>query len=279
VGVADKFEGYLTGVGSTSLYWQGWLPPGEARGVLLLCHGAGEHSGRYQNVVDTVAPDGWAVYGMDHRGHGRSSGNRVHVERFSDWVDDFDLMKREVVARHRDLPLFVLGHSLGAQIALAHALDHQEDLRGLVLSAPFLATSSVPQVVQPVAKIAARLVPRSRFKLVDLDKVSKDPDVVRRYRNDPLVYQGNATLALANIVGSQFDVLIERSRYLRIPLLVQHGDLDAIADPDGSRRLHEASGSPDQTFFLYRGLWHEIYNEPERQRPLDDLREWLADHR
>lgn len=277
--MADKLEGYLTGVDNTNLYWQGWLPDGQVTGVLLLCHGAGEHCGRYQNVVDTLAPDGWAVYGMDHRGHGRSSGERVHVERFSDWVDDFDLFRREVVSRHRDLPVFVLGHSLGAQIALAYALDHPEALRGLVLSAPFLATVSVPQVVQPVAKVAARLLPRARFKLVDLNKISKDPDVVKRYRSDPLVYQGNATLALANIIGSQFDVLIERSRYLRIPVLIQHGAQDAIADPDGSRRLDEASGSPDQTFFLYRGLWHEIYNEPERQLPLEDLREWLANHR
>lgn len=277
--MVDKLEGYFTGVGNINLYWQGWLPSREVTGVLLLCHGAGEHCGRYQNVIDTLAPDGWAVYGMDHRGHGRSSGERVHVERFSDWVDDFDLMKREALSRHRDLPLFVLGHSLGAQIALAYTLNHQEDVRGLVLSAPFLASASVPQAVQPVAKIAARLIPRTRVKLVDLDKVSKDPGVVRHYRSDPFVYQGNATLALANIVGSQFDVLIERSRYLRIPLLIQHGDQDAIADLDGSRRLDEASGSPDQTFFQYRGLWHEIYNEPERQRPLDDLREWLAEHR
>jgi acylglycerol lipase len=279
VSMVDKLDGYLAGVGDVDLYWQGWLPAVPATGVLLLCHGAGEHSGRYQNVVDALAPDGWAVYGVDHRGHGRSSGERVHVERFSDWIGDFDIFRRAVVSKHPNLPVFALGHSLGAQIALAYALDHHEGLRGLVLSAPFLGTVSVPQVARPVARVAARLLPQARFRLVNLDKISKDDHVVRQYRSDPLVYQGNATLALAKIVDAQIDVLINRSRGLRIPMLIQHGSDDAIADPDGSRRLDEASGSPDQTFFLYRGLWHEIYNEPERQRPLDDLREWLAAHR
>lgn len=277
--MGNRVEGYVTGVGNINLYWQGWLPNGRAKSVLLLCHGVGEHSGRYQNVVEALRPDGWAVYGLDLRGHGRSDGERVHIERFSDWVDDFDIFRRNTVGRHPDMPLFVLGHSVGAQIALAYALDHQDVLRGLVLSAPFLATVSVPQVVRPVAKVAGRLLPRARFKLVDLDKISKDPDVVQRYRSDPLVYQGNATLTTANIVGSQFDLLVERSRSLRMPVLIQHGTDDTIAGLSGSRRLDETSGSPDQTFFLYRGLWHEIYNEPERQRPLNDLREWLASHR
>jgi alpha-beta hydrolase superfamily lysophospholipase len=83
---------------------------------------------------------------------------------------------------------------------------------------------------------------------------------------------------MANTIESMFDALIDRSRYLRIPVLIQHGSRDVIADPEGSRRLYEACGSPDLTYFLYRGLWHELYNEPERERPLGDLREWLADH-
>lgn len=279
VDVTDKIEGDLTGVDNTRLYWQGWLPAVPVTGVLLLCHGAYEHSGRYQNVVDTLALDGWAVYGLDLRGHGRSRGEPVHVERFSDWVDDFDRFRREVVSRHQDLPVFVLGHCLGAQIALAYALDHQEALRGLVLSAPFLATAAMPRVVRLPGRVVSRLLPRARFKLVGPDKISQDPDVVKRYRDDPLVYQGNATLTMARIVEQQFKILIERSRYLRIPVLIQHGAEDAIADPEGSRRLDRAVGSPDRTFILYEGLWNEIYNEPERQRPLNDLRKWLASHR
>jgi acylglycerol lipase len=277
--VAGKVEGYLTGVSKTNLYWQGWLPEGEATGVLLLCHGAGEHSGRYQNVVDALAPDGWAVYGLDLRGHGRSDGERVHVDRFSDWADDFDRFAREVRSRHPDLPVFLLGHSVGAQIALAYALDHQETVRGLVLSAPFLATTAVPEFARPVVRVISGLAPRLRVKLVDLNKISKDSGVVRAYRNDRLVYQGNATLAMAKIVEGQFRPLLDRAHDLRIPLLIQQGTEDVVAPPVGSQRLYEASGAKDTTLWLYDGLWHEIYNEPERERPLTDLRRWLAEHR
>ena len=273
-----KLQGYLTGIDNTRLYWQGWLPDGQVTGVLLLCHGAGEHSGRYQHVVDTLTPDGWAVYGMDHRGHGRSDGPRAHVKRFLDWVYDFDVFRRDVISRHPDLRVFILGQGLGAQIALAYALDHQEALCGLVLSAPLLAVPLRPAMVN-TARVAAIFLPRARVKLVDLNKISKDPGVVKAYRNDKLVYKGNITLAMANIIESMFQALIERSRLLRIPMLIQHGTHDAIAATDGSRRLFEACGSPDLTYFDYEGLWHEIYNEPERQRPLGDLREWLADHR
>jgi acylglycerol lipase len=270
--------GEVTGLGNVRLHWRGWLPRGRVTGVVLLCHGAGEHSGRYMNVVNTLAPDGWAVYGLDHRGHGRSEGERVHVDRFSDWVADFDVFKREVAVRHREVPVFVLGHSLGGQIALAYALGHQQDLRGLVLSAPYLS-ANVPQIVQGAGRLAARFVSMKRVPLVDFGKISKDDFVVTQYRLDPLVYQGHPTLKMGVIVASQFDPLIDGSRSLRIPVLIQHGADDVIAKPTGSERLAKVCGSPDTTFRLYPGLWHEIYNEPERQRPLNDLREWLAKHR
>lgn len=293
-GVWDKLEGHLTGVGDVRLYWQGWIPKGQVIGVILLCHGAGEHSGRYQNVVNTLTPDGWAVYGMDLRGHGQSGnvhGKRVHVERFSDWVDDFHLFRREVTVRHLGLPVFVLGHSLGGQIALDYAFKHRQGLRGLVLSAPYLAAESVvPGPLQPFARfvlpVAALFVPRQRVRLVDLDNISKDLAVVSDYRNDPLVYDGDATLEMANIVVRQFDVLVDRSRSLDIPVLIQHGTEDHIAGMSGSERLHEAYGTyvspdkkPDKKFVRYDGLWHEIYNDPGREGPLNNLREWLAEHR
>jgi acylglycerol lipase len=279
--VAGHIEGYLTGVRNVELYWQGWRPGGRVTGVVLLCHGAFEHSGRYRNVVDALVPDGWAVYGLDLRGHGKSGGQKAHVDSFSDWVEDFDRFTREVTGRHLGLPVFVLGHSLGGQIALAYALDDPQSLHGLVLSAPYLA-AKLPRIVQDAGKGAARLLPRVRVPwLVDLGKISKDREVRRGYEKDPLVYRGGATLAMAAIVARQFGSLIEGSRSLQIPVLIQYGADDKIAEPDGSWNLYHAYGSDDKKITAYPELWHEIYNEPEleRQRPLNDLREWLANHR
>lgn len=276
---AGEGEGGGRSVTAVELYWQGWLPEADPTAVLLLAHGLGEHSGRYATVVDTLVPDGWAVYGVDHRGHGRSGGRRAHVERYDHWLTDFDAFRRAVVARHPGLPVFLLGHSMGGQIALAYALDHPDDLAGLVLSAPALANSSVPRVVRPVLRAVARAAPRLRTKVVDLSRISKDPGVVADYDADPLVHHGNPTLGLSAALLSQFDVLPERARGLRMPVLLLHGTLDELTDPAGTRLLAQTCGSPDQTVRWYDGLWHEIFHEPERAQPLGDLREWLAAHR
>ena len=111
----EHVEGRLAGVDGVGLYWQGWLPAGTPRGLLLICHGMGEHSGRYATVRDALVPDGWAVYALDHRGHGRSRGPRVHVRRYAHYLADFDTFRRAVVARHPDLRPFLLGQSMGGR--------------------------------------------------------------------------------------------------------------------------------------------------------------------
>ncbi|OZM84075.1 alpha/beta hydrolase [Pseudonocardia sp. MH-G8] len=273
-----RAEGRLPGTGGVELFWQGWLPQTDPRAVVLLCHGLGEHSGRYGHVVDALVPGGWAVYGLDHRGHGRSGGRRVHLRRYADWLADFDGFRRVVTARHPGLPVFLLGHSMGGQIALAYALDHEGDLAGLVLSAPALANNTVPKAAVGVLRAVGKIVPTLRPAGIDASKISKDPRVYADYEADPLVHHGRPTLGLSTAIVGQFEVLPERARDLRLPVLVQHGTDDAIVDPLGLRRLAATCGSEDLTVRWYDGLWHEIYNEPERELPLRDLRDWLAAH-
>jgi alpha-beta hydrolase superfamily lysophospholipase len=130
------------------------------------------------------------------------------------------------------------------------------------------------RALRAIGKVAPTLRPAG----IDASKISKDPAVYAAYRADPLVHHGHPTLGLSSAVVGQFEVLPERARDLRIPVLMQHGALDAIVDPAGFRRLESACGSPDLTVRWYEGLWHEIYNEPERAGPLGDLRDWLAAH-
>ncbi|MCW0215869.1 MAG: lysophospholipase [Pseudonocardia sp.] len=271
-------EGRLPGAGGVELFWQGWLPEAEPTGVLLLSHGIGEHSGRYGGVADTLTPDGWAVYGLDHRGHGRSDGRRVDAD-YPDLIADLDTFRVAVTARHPGLPVFLLGHSMGGQIALAYALEHQDALAGLVLSAPALTNEVVPPRLVPLLTGLARLVPTLRPTGIDVTTISKDPAVVAAYTADPLVHTGNPTLRLGAGIFGRMDSLIGDSRALRLPLLLQHGTEDRLVSAEGTRRLEAAQGSDDVTVHWYDGLWHEIYNEPERELPLADLREWLAAHR
>jgi alpha-beta hydrolase superfamily lysophospholipase len=200
------------------------------------------------------------------------------VRSYADWLADFDAVRRAVVARHPDLPVFLLGHSMGGQIALAYALDHQADLAVLVLSAPALANNTVPRAAVRVLRTVGKVAPILRPAGIDASKISKDPAVYAAYQADPLVHHGRPTLGLSTAIVGQFEVLPERARELRLPVLMQHGTADEIVDPPGFRRLEATCGSPDLTVRWYEGLWHEIYNEPERDLPLRDLREWLAAH-
>ena len=272
-------HGEFEGARGARLFWQGWLPEKPPDGLLLICHGLGEHSGRYRTVVDALLPSGWAVYGFDLRGHGRSSGRRAHLESYDDWLADLENFRRLAASRHPGLPAFLLGHSMGGQIALAYALAHQGELTGLVLTAPALASAAVPRALVGVLKRVARLAPTWRPTGIDPSKISKDPDVVADYRADPLVHHGNPTLGLSTRVVGQFDVLPERARALRLPVLLQHGLLDQLTDPAGSRHLADNLTAAPLTVRWYEGLWHEIHHEPERARPLADLREWLAAQR
>jgi alpha-beta hydrolase superfamily lysophospholipase len=247
--------------------------------LLLLGHGMGEHSGRYRTVLDALVPDGWAVYGLDHRGHGRSRGPRVHVRRYSDYLADFDTFRRLVVARHPGSKPFVLGHSMGGQLALAYALDHPDDLAGLVLSAPALGPPAASRARRSAYGLLATLAPTARRAVVDLSTISSDGSVVADYRADHLVHQGDPTITLSLALAGGMDRLAARAAALRMPLLVQHGTDDRICNPAGSRALASSAGSADLTARWYDGFWHEIYHEPGRERPLADLREWPAARR
>ena len=270
-----RVEGRLDGVGGVGLYWQGWLPDDAPRGLLLLCHGMGEHSGRYTTVLDELVPRGWAVYGLDHRGHGRSDGPRAHVRRYAHYLADFGVFHRSVGARHPELRPFLLGHSMGGQIALAYALDHQDVLAGLVLSAPPLAAPSVSRAARAAYTLVARVAPTLRRAVVDLSAISRDEAVVAAYRTDALVHQGHPTIALSLALVDQMALLSARAPQLRLPLLLQHGTADRICDPAGTEALAASAGTDDLTVRWYDGFWHEIYHEPGRERPLADLRQWL----
>jgi acylglycerol lipase len=123
-------EGVFTGVRGAGLYYQCWLPEGEVRAVLLIVHGLAEHSGRYMNVVNRLVPLGYAVYGIDHIGHGRSEGRRLYVERFADYTEPLKTYFDMVQCWQPDKPVFLVGHSMGGLIGALHLLAHQKGLAG-----------------------------------------------------------------------------------------------------------------------------------------------------
>ncbi len=276
----EHVEGRLAGAGGATLFHQGWLPEGDPVAVVMISHGLGEHAGRYGNVVEALVPAGYAVYGLDHRGHGRSSGPRAHIRRYGDFLADFDAFRRHVAARHPGLPLFLLGHSMGGNIALGYALEHQEGLRGLVLSGPALTVpDDVPPLLLQLSGVLGRLAPRLRATGLDATRISRDPAVIAAYRSDPLVFSGKFTAGLGSALLVAMRSFPDRVSGLRLPLLILHGTADELADPSGSRMLEARAGSSDVTARYYPGLYHEVFNEPERGEVLAELKAWLDAHR
>jgi len=257
-------------------YWQAWLPDGTQRAALLLIHGLAEHSGRYANLVGHLVPRGYAVWAVDHTGHGKSAGQRGYIERFDRFLDPVKHLF-DVIRRHQpDAPVFLAGHSMGGLIGAAFLLEHQDGLAGAILSGPAV---KVPDNISPAVIFAGRMLsavlPRAGILALDASGVSRDPEVVRAYVEDPLVHTGKTTARLGAEMLSAMRRVMGEAHRIRLPLLVLQGGADKLVDPDGARQLHARAGSADKTLKVYDGLYHEVYNEPERGRVLADVAAWL----
>ena len=179
-------EGYLKGVRDTDIYYQYWLPEGEPKAILLVVHGLAEHSGRYMNVVNFLVPSGYAVYGIDHIGHGKSDGKRVYVKRFQDYTKTlknyFDMIREW----QPEKPIFLIGHSMGGLISAAYLLENQDELSGAVLSGPGIKVpDNISQAIIFVGNMLSIIMPKAGLIQLDAEGVSRDPAVVDAYVNDP----------------------------------------------------------------------------------------------
>jgi len=254
-------EGYFKGLADFNLYYQGWLPSNTSQAVLLVVHGFAEHSGRYSNLVNYLVPRGWAIYALDHRGHGKSDGARVQVESFSDYVDDLKTYFDIVLGENPGKKIFLVGHSMGSAIALLYASRYQNELAGLITSGGGInRLDDPPRPPQPAGKP------------LDTDFLSRDPEVIKAYVNDPLVYRGPVPLGLSGMMAKILDAV----PLIKLPALIMAGN--AVADGARSRTLFELLGSKDKTLKLYEGLRHEIFNEPEHLQVIGDMAVWLDRH-
>ncbi len=269
-------EGYLKGVRDTDIFYQYWLPEREPKAALLVVHGVGEHSGRYMNVVNHLVPSGYGVYGIDHIGHGKSDGERVYVERFQDYTKTlkkcFDMIREWQPER----PLFLIGHSMGGLISAAFLLEHQDELSGAVLSAPSIKVSdNTSQAIIFVGKLLSIIMPKAGLIKLDAENVSRDPAVVDAYINDPLAYTGKITARLGAEILKTMQRVTEQAAKIRLPIMIVQGGDDKVVDPRGAQLLHDLVTSQDKTIKIYDDLYHEVFNEPEHEQVLNDVKTWL----
>ncbi|MBW2599814.1 MAG: lysophospholipase [Deltaproteobacteria bacterium] len=263
------------------IFYRRYLADSE-KARIVIAHGLGEHSGRYDNVVGRLLPMGVSVWAPDHRGHGQSGGRRGHIDSFSQYVED--LRRLVEIARDgmaEDVKIFLLGHSLGGLIALRFAAGFPEMVDGVIISSPVLGvTVDVPVVKAFAGKIMSTLWPTlSLSNELDASKISHDEEVVRAYIDDPLVHNRVSARWFTEFL-SAMEAAGRSAPEMEIPLLMQLAGDDHLTSVDASKRFFDALGSVDKTLYIYDGLYHEIYNEitEQKKQVLDDLDGWLLKH-
>jgi acylglycerol lipase len=257
----------------TPLFEREWEPEGDPRAVVVLLHGLGEHSGRYEHVAARFTAAGLAVCAFDLRGHGRSPGLRG-ATRFEPAVADLAALVQR--CGERGAPVFVYGHSLGALIAALWLVrEPAPPIAGAVLSAIGLHSALREQAAKVrAARVLGRVLPNVRVRSgIDPATLSRDPAVVEAYRADKLVHD-TASLGFGLDALEAIDEIAASAPRLAVPLLVIHGGEDQVAYASGARELAALAPSVT-TLHVYDGLFHEIHHEPERDRVLGDVLAWI----
>jgi len=272
-----KEENQFAAEDGLEIYYQVWKPEkDQVNGIIQIIHGLGEHSGRYQHVVDALVPAGYIIYADDHRGHGKTAteADRGNVKDFSKFIKDQEAFT-EVIRKEegKELPLFLLGHSMGSVIAIRYVAEHYKKFKGVILSGAG-TRPGVGWLKRQIVKVMAILKPDKTTGSDLAEAVSRDPEVVKEYKKDPLVletYSAKFTNELFNAIKK---AQAEISKIKR-PILIQSGSEDRLMQ--GVRFLFNNVVGEDKTLKIYEGLYHEVYNELEedRRQVLADLKQWI----
>jgi len=274
-------EGSRAAEDGLDLHWQSWVPP-QPVGVLVVIHGLAEHGGRYRDTAEAFARSGWAVYAGDLRGHGRSSNvpgaGRVHVRRFTDYFLDAAAFIDLARERHAGLPLFLLGHSMGGLITISYTLRHPSGLSGAIISSPALGTHpdfKPPAMLKFLVSLLDRLAPRLRFPSdLDTQAISRDPEVVRAYVQDPLVSSKVSARWYAEILRSM-ERAHANAQMLQTPMLLMQSGSDRLVDPAAPARWARSAPPDLVELVIWEGLYHEMFNEPEKPQIRQRVLDWL----
>lgn len=271
-------DGWTESADGNRLFWRRHSAEGDARAVLLFVHGLAEHSGRYLHVLDHFANAGFDCWAYDYRGHGQSPGLRVHVGQFDEFLVDLTAARRLVREAQPDLPFFLVGHSQGGLIVLREALTHPQGLEGIVVSSPFLGMhpdAAPPAPLHMVANIVSTFAPKLMFsKVAEPSALSRDPKVPEAYIADPLVSSTVSARWFTSVLAAHADTHARASTLSLPALIMQSGD-DRVTNPAATRSWVADAPSDLIDYVEWEGLYHEMFNEPEKEEVFNRVEAWL----
>lgn len=254
-----------------------WLPANQPRAAVIFVHGWGDHSGRYVDVGQFLARNGYIAYGLDFEGHGFSPGKRAFIADFQHLVDDLAAFIAVTKAEIDGSPLFLCGYSMGGCVCATYIAFHQHDVAGAIFNASALAVSKhISSTKKFLARILGGAFPR--LPLANLTSgvlMSRDPAEIAKYDTDELTYHGKITAG----TGKQLLLANERiEKHLDrvvIPFLVLQGTGDTLVDPEGAKAIYALSPGKDKSMQLYRDALHDLFHESNREEVMAHLKAWL----
>lgn len=274
--IAPALEERYAGAKGLNIFMRSWLPAGPPRGVVVVVHGFNSHSGYYTWVAQQFVESELAVYALDLRGRGLSDGERYYVEDFADYVADVHLLVHKARERHPGLPIFMLGHSAGGVVACGFALDHQEELAGLVCES-FAFQVPAPDFALAVLKGLSHLAPHAHVLRLKTEDFSRLPEVITAMKNDPLIEnEVQPTRTVSEMVRADERLKGDFAR-ITLPVLIMHGTADKVTRPEGSQFFFDTTGAPDKTLKLYDGHAHDLLNDIGKEIVMADITQWITE--
>ena len=254
-------------------------PAGTPHADIVLVHGLGDHVDGipYTTAAEAFAARGFAVHRVELRGHGRSDGAPAFVEAFDEFRRDVHAFVSPVRARAAGRRTYLVGVSLGGLIVTDVALHHPDDRDVVVAVAPALGETGGSRVLLALLPVLSRIVPRLRLDpKLDLERLTRDPTMLRAYVHDDPLYQRRITPRLAAEVMDAITATRARAGDLRVPLLVLHGTADTVTSPAGSRWFFDRAGVADKAFASYDGALHNLFVETNRDAVFSDIAAWIG---
>lgn len=268
-------EGHFEGPARASTYFQCWEPDRDPHAVVVISHGLAEHSGRYARLASLFVDRGYAVATPDHYSHGQSDGKKGSVPDFGAFTEALEYFRARTAKEYPGLPLILLGHSMGGLISANHSIEYPDTFAGCVLSGPTIVAEPEPSRLQlAIARFLSRFFPNFGLLQLDANGVNRDQEKVARYVNAPLANTGKHSARIAGELSKAMEVVQREAGRIELPLLILHGGDDSTASPRGSHFLDAHAGSSDKRLKIYRGLFHEVFNEPELDQIFAEVAEW-----
>ncbi|MHA2140623.1 MAG: alpha/beta hydrolase [Candidatus Thorarchaeota archaeon] len=270
-------ETKYVGFDGTRMFMASWIPENEKpRALMIAIHGLGSHGLDLETIGEFMAEKGIALFAPDMRGFGHFAGQKGHVMRFNEYIEDIQNLVMQVKDRYLNKLTYLFGASLGGLMVLRYVMAYRKTVDGILLHCPAVAQT---QNINPIKKFFVRLLSLLNVKMyfegeVDYADGSRNPEIVKRHQEDRLRVQGvTARFGIEALKASE-QTFKEGSKIV-LPVLYQQAGEDKLISPERSKQFFESIASKDKTFRMYKGLYHELHEEPEKDMVFADMYGWL----